>query len=43
MPDDKQERIKQLEGKLAASRGRAGFADRVAAIEAELERLRAEQ
>jgi hypothetical protein len=40
MPADNQERIKQLEAMLAASRGRSGYKERVAAIEAELERLK---
>ena len=36
-----EQRIADLEAKLTASRGLTGYGDRVKAIEAELERLRA--
>lgn len=39
--EDRQAEIARLEAKLAASRGQPGYKDRTAAIEAELERLRA--
>jgi hypothetical protein len=42
MTDEEREaRTELLKAKLAASLGQPGYADRVAAIEAELERLRA--